>query len=372
MFPNVTFVVPCYKLGHLLPDCISSILMQTYRDYEVLIMDDCSPDETPQVAAAFADPRVQHIRNEPNLGHLRNYNKGIELARGKYIWLISADDCLRSRYVLERYVGLMEAHPNVGYAFCPAIRLEDGREKELLEYSVQGPKDVILDGREFLHRLIYANTIIAPSTMARKECYERVSMFPLNMPWGGDWYLWCMFALHFDVAYFADPMVCYRRHALSMTNHLMKAHVDSCSQEDVELPWIIKREAERLGYRSVVKHCRRAIACEYARTMATQRYRTARPSMSVERYEKSLLEHVSGEHERKWIQARVRAAMGDHYYWQNEYTKAQESYYLAVQKDPWMPKILAKYLLLRSGNAGIQFRNGLRACRRGVAHIMAD
>jgi glycosyltransferase involved in cell wall biosynthesis len=57
-------------------------------------MDDCSPDNTPEVARSLQDPRVKHIRNNPNLGHLRNYNKGISLSRVKYVWLISADDYL--------------------------------------------------------------------------------------------------------------------------------------------------------------------------------------------------------------------------------------------------------------------------------------
>src|SRR5262249_32156328 len=121
MNPTVTFVVPCFKLAHFLPECIGSILSQSYRDFEVLIMDDCSPDSTPQVAQSFNDPRVRHVRNERNLGHLRNFNKGIGLARGEYIWLISADDRLRRPYVLERYVQLLQAHPEVGYAFCPAV-----------------------------------------------------------------------------------------------------------------------------------------------------------------------------------------------------------------------------------------------------------
>src|ERR1700719_665273 len=99
---SVSFVVPCYKLGHLLAECLNSILSQSFRDFEILIMDDCSPDQTPEVARSFTDPRVRYVRNETNLGNLRNYNKGIGLARGNYIWLISADDRLRRTYVLER------------------------------------------------------------------------------------------------------------------------------------------------------------------------------------------------------------------------------------------------------------------------------
>src|SRR6267378_796708 len=116
--PKVSFVVPCYRLAHLLPECINSILSQTFVDFEILIMDDCSPDDTPKVAQSFQDPRVRHVRNEPNLGHLRNYNKGIDLALGKYVWLISADDYLRRPYVLRRYIDLLDRHPHVGYAFC--------------------------------------------------------------------------------------------------------------------------------------------------------------------------------------------------------------------------------------------------------------
>src|SRR5579862_3673612 len=102
--PKVTFIVPCYKLGHLLSQCVNSILKQSFGDFEVLIINNDSPDNTAEVAESFRDPRVKHIHNETNIGHIRNYNKGLTLARGKYAWLLSADDMLRSPKVLERYV----------------------------------------------------------------------------------------------------------------------------------------------------------------------------------------------------------------------------------------------------------------------------
>jgi glycosyltransferase involved in cell wall biosynthesis len=210
MNPKVTFVVPCYRLAHLLSECVTSILDQTYPDFEVLIMDDCSPDNTPEIAASFTDSRIKHIRNPRNLGHLLNYNKGIAIARGKYIWLISADDTLRQRYALDRYVQLLDAHPNVGYVFSPAVRLRDGQEWETLGYSICWLRDGVFDGRQWLVRLIHRNRVVAASAMARKECYEKLGTFPLNLPWNGDWYLWCLFALYSDVGYFAEPMVCYR------------------------------------------------------------------------------------------------------------------------------------------------------------------
>ncbi len=249
MDPKVTFVVPCYKLAHLLPECVNSILAQTFSDFEILIMDDCSPDNTPEVAASFTDPRVKYVRNDPNLGHLLNYNKGINMSRGTYVWLISADDYLRRPYALERYVQLMDAHPEVGFVFCPGVKVRDGQEVGTLGYSLHATRDKIFDGRKLLATLVKENTIVAASGMVRKACYDSISLFPLDMPWGGDWYLWCVFALHADVGYLSEPMVCYREHELSMTNKLMDQDLDHCTWEDITLPWTMKRKVQERGYR---------------------------------------------------------------------------------------------------------------------------
>ncbi len=366
--PKVTFVVPCYNLGHLLKECVDSILQQTYADFEVLIMDDCSPDATPQVAQSFDDPRVIHIRNNPNLGHLRNYNHGISLARGTYIWLISADDRLHSRIVLSRYVALMESRPSIGYAFCPAMRLESGEVKELLPYSVLDTVDRVIRGRTFLEHLIHGNTVVAPSVMARKECYQKVSMFPLDMPWGGDWYLWCVFALHYDVAFFAEPMVCYRRHAASMTSLLMRSHVSSCSREDIELPWNIRGQAEKLGLKALVRCCDLAIAREYARTLATVRYSGDMAEFSEQDFLRSLNSHAKSTRLQRWIRSRTYAAMGDFLYWNGALPDARESYRKALLTGRCLPRVWLQYALLSLGRPGQWLRGQLGTLRRRSQH----
>src|SRR5215510_11061089 len=150
MYPKVSFIVPCYNLAHLLSDCVNSILTQTYENFEILIMDDCSPDHTPEVARSFHDSRIQYVRNEKNLGNNSNYNKGINQARGQYIWLISADDRLRRNYVLTRYVQLMDDHPQVGYVFCPAMALQGNQESGLMQFTAPEERDTIFKGLVFL------------------------------------------------------------------------------------------------------------------------------------------------------------------------------------------------------------------------------
>ena len=358
MNPTVSFVVPCYKLAHLLGECVESILGQTYRDFEVLIMDDCSPDNTAEVAQSFTDPRVRHVRNEPNLGHLRNYNKGIELARGKYVWLISADDRLRRPYVLERYVRLLDEYPKIGYVFCPGVRLRSGQELDVLDYSVHGDHDAIFDGRQFFAQLVKANTIVAASTLVRRTCYETVSKFPLDMPWAGDWYLWCVFALKFDVGYLAEPMVCYREHELSMTTTLMNRDAGICSSEDVAMPWVMRQKVEEAGYSHLIKDCLAAAAVEYARSIASQRYRQANSSMSLEQFEESLCSNTSVKREREWIRARVYARMADLFYGQGQLSLARKFYWSSIRREPWRLKVWTKWLLLRLGSVG----RGVRAC----------
>ncbi|MBV8282049.1 MAG: glycosyltransferase family 2 protein, partial [Candidatus Eremiobacteraeota bacterium] len=296
MTPIVSFVVPCYNLAHLLRECVDSILSQTYADFEVLIMDDCSPDNTPEVAQSFRDPRVKYIRNDSNLGALRNYNKGIRLARGKYVWLISADDYLRRPYILQRYVTLLDKNPQVAYTFCPAVGVTNGVETGILDWSAYGSRDLIINGHALLKTLLMGNLIVAASGMARRECYERISFFPLDMAWddvpldmlwGGDWYLWCLFALYFDVGYFAEPMVCYRKHNLSTTSNLMQGDVENLFASDVAVPWIIRQKAKEAGFREVSKYCLSAVANQYAKSIGSTRY-NAMWRTTLEQFDKSL------------------------------------------------------------------------------------
>jgi hypothetical protein len=362
--PTVSFVVPCYNLAHLLPECVNSILSQTYADLEVLIMDDCSPDNTAEVARSFQDPRVKHIRNDPNLGHLRNYNKGIRLTRGKYVWLISADDYLRSQHILEKYVCLLDRHATIGYAFCRGFGVGVAFETQVMGgYSVGNDRDRIIPGHVMLKKLLQGNFVLAASGMARRECYDKISFFPLDMPWAGDWYLWCVFALHNDVGYFAEPMVCYRKHELSMTSFLLEKDAGSCCEEDVAVPWSVKQKADEAGLWNVSMDCLDAVGKVYARNIARKRYGMSRPSLTLEEFEKSLCRHSAIEAERTRVRARVYAAVGDEYYWRAELAPAKKYYQMALKEDPRMFSIYAKKLFLSLGKRGDYLREMILSFR---------
>ena len=372
--PTVSFVVPCYKLGHLLAECINSILAQTYPDFEILIMDDCSPDDTGRVASSFQDSRVQYIRNDHNLGLIENFNKGIRTSVGKYIWIISADDYLRAPYVLDRYVQFMEGHPTVGYVFCPAVTVNNGRETGI--QGTYGDRDRLLAGHDFLKALLEFNRVTAGAAMARRVCYETLSYLPGDIKWAGasvdttwiaDWYLWCLFALSFDVGYLAEPMVAYREHDLSITSTATRQdNVDHCARADIAVPWVIKAEADRRRLTDVSRHCLGAIARAYASHRMSKQYRSGTSLMTPAQFEESLCRSTNDERQRERIEARVAEAMADRLFWSKEFSAARGCYSDALQHDRWLFGVRTKLLLLSLGTPGIHARRLILALRRSA------
>jgi Glycosyl transferase family 2 len=353
--PLVSFVVPCYKLGHLLQQCVNSILAQDYKNFEVLIMDNCSPDSTPQVAQSFNDPRVQHIRNESNVGHIRNYNKGMTLARGKYAWLLSADDMLRTPDVLGRFVNVMERNPRVGYVFCRAIELHQGKEMGIVRWADLGDEDCVWNDTSFLMQLIQDNRIVAPTVLMRKECLDKVGLFQVDLPFASDWYMWCMLAMHYDVAYLSEPMVCYRFHEESLTALYSREYARICVADELSVLWQVGHQAERAGIPALRGACEAAFVRRAVRLLKSG-LQGATPSMSVAEFEEILRSRIRDLESIKEIRASVHTTLADQLYSSGEYAKAAQSYRLGLTARPWRLKIWAKYLLLRTGAVGIRIR----------------
>jgi glycosyltransferase involved in cell wall biosynthesis len=350
--PLVSFVVPCYKLGHLLQECVDSILTQTYSHLEVLIMDDCSPDDTETVAHSYDDPRVRYIRNEHNLGHLRNYNKGIALSNGHYVWLISADDKLRRPYILERYVRLMEEHPNVGYICCPGIGLHNSRETGLVrKCGYFGSRDRIFNGRDFIKiSLRKGYGLLSPSVMVRRDCYERVSTFPLDMPHQGDWYLWIRWAIECDVAYFCEPMVNYRDHELNMMKDLVRRVPETVFRDEVNVLWRTKQISEQKGFHAIASQCAELVAEKYARAAAARLYDNVGSfPTSPEECERALRIHARNDLEYTRLRAVFFDFLGNKHWRHGKYRHARESYSVAVTENWCMWMVWIKIFILITG-----------------------
>src|SRR5579884_1902962 len=129
MTPTVSIAMPVYNGARHLAQTLDSILAQTYRDFELVISDNASTDETPAIVARYAaaDPRIRAVRQETNLGASRNFRIVTELCRGRYIKHAAHDDTLAPTY-LERCVAALEADPAAVLAYPLSVHVdENGR-----------------------------------------------------------------------------------------------------------------------------------------------------------------------------------------------------------------------------------------------------
>ena len=227
--PTVSVVVPNYNHARFLRQRIDTILAQTFQDFELILLDDCSTDESRSILREYAsDHRVRTEFNEVNSGStFKQWNKGVRLAQGKYVWLAESDDYADPRF-LERLVALLDADPKVMIAYCRSWRVSDAGKLDEFVYPLVDAADLprwsvdfCSDGAEECRRyFVIANLVRnASSAVFRKAGYEQVGGADENLRLCGDWKLWAGMALCGSMAYTSEPLNYYRLHHGSVWGH---------------------------------------------------------------------------------------------------------------------------------------------------------
>jgi glycosyltransferase involved in cell wall biosynthesis len=176
--PLVSIIVPVYNGEKYLRESLDSILGQTYRNIEILVMDDASTDSTPEIIASYGD-KVCRIRQPQNKGQFGNVNDGIGLAAGKYIAVYHADD-LYDKKIIERSVEFLESHPEAGAVFCYDIFINaEGREYNRLAIPKELQTETCLDHATVLNSILtYKNRFLpTPGAMVRSSVYRDLGYF---------------------------------------------------------------------------------------------------------------------------------------------------------------------------------------------------
>jgi len=215
--PRVSVVVPAYNYGRFLQQTVDSLLDQTFEDLEVIVIDDASTDNTPEVMQRYAEhPRVRSIRRPQNKGHIAAHNEGIELARGEFIALMAADDFCLARDAVERQVAIFDAHPEVGMVYSAATLVDTQGHA----FSVQRPftADYISPGMDEFRRLLLGNYVTNSGTLVRKSAHDQLGGYDPRLPHAGDWELWLRIAAYFSIAYIAESLFAYRIHSTNMSH----------------------------------------------------------------------------------------------------------------------------------------------------------
>ena len=215
--PIVSVIIPTFNRANLLISAIKSVLNQTIEDFELIIVDDASTDDTQQKVAAIDDPRIRYILQEKNLGECGTRNTGLGAVQGQYIAFLDSDDeWLPNK--LEKQLNMFKSAPDevgVVYSWLKVIN-DQGAIVRMRKPAING------DVQDFL---LYKNLVGTPSTvMIKKECIEPDLQFDTNLRCCGDWDMWLQISKNFRFEVIPEPLALYRDHDdenRGSTNHTM-------------------------------------------------------------------------------------------------------------------------------------------------------
>jgi len=217
--PRVSVCIPAYNGARYLGRTVESVLGQDFGEYEVVVCDDASTDDTPGVCERYRGARVRYLRSEERGGAGRAWNRCVEQARGAYVVLLHADDML-DRAFLRRAVAVLDRRREVGLVHCAVQHIDE--EDKPLHLQRLYEDDRVDTGEALVRRLLLEGCVVNPAgVMVRRHLYERVGPFTDKIVWGVDWHMWLRIALQAHVAYLADPLAFYRQHATSDTSGVM-------------------------------------------------------------------------------------------------------------------------------------------------------
>lgn len=220
--PKVSVIVPCYNHARFLRRRMDSILGQTFRDFDVIAVDDASQDGSVEILRGYArDPRVRLILNSVRGGSaFKTWNTGARAASGELLWIAESDD-YADQHFLEALAPRMERSPEVGLAYCRSFLVNDrdeilGTDEKANNEAFGGHWLADYQGSgldEIANYLVFRNTIPnASAVLMRSRLFARIGLAAEEMALAGDWHVWVRLLQHGDISYCATPLNYFRRH----------------------------------------------------------------------------------------------------------------------------------------------------------------
>jgi glycosyltransferase involved in cell wall biosynthesis len=221
--PKVSVIVPNYNHERFLPQRIESIINQTEQDIEILILDDCSTDNSRQTIEAFAlkDRRIRTVFNEKNSGStFKQWNKGFELARGKYVWIAESDDYADLQF-LDTLLACMEKDTKIQLAYCHSWSVDDNskitHDPSFIYATVDNQQWVnsfVKPGIELVQKYMSFSCIIpnASAAVFHRDLLHKIGPADESMKLAGDWLFWAKALAATHVAFIAKPLNYFRYH----------------------------------------------------------------------------------------------------------------------------------------------------------------
>jgi glycosyltransferase involved in cell wall biosynthesis len=204
--PTVSIILPTYNGARYLAGAIQSCLDQTFTDFELILVDDSSTDESPRIIAEFAakDPRIRTVRHETNKRLPAAINTGMSMSRGRYLTWTSDDNLYRPNAIAEM-VAALDRDPSVAMVYARATFIDaEGRPRGPMAIA---PPDHL------------AHTcVVGACFLYRREVYDTIGGYDPDLFLVEDWDYWMRVSERFRLRVLDDDLYLYRDHGESLTN----------------------------------------------------------------------------------------------------------------------------------------------------------
>jgi glycosyltransferase involved in cell wall biosynthesis len=201
IIPTVSVIIPTFNRAPLLKRSIGSILNQTFQDFEIIVVDDASTDNTEEIIHNLEDKRIRYIKHETNRGGSAARNTGIKAARSKLIAFQDSDDEWLPEKLEKQMKVLASSPPHLGVVYTGFWRIR-GDNKEY----IPGPAIPVKEGN--IHQeLLRGNFVTTQAVVVKKECFQQAGMFDETLPRLQDWELFLRISKCFEFRYIPEPLV---------------------------------------------------------------------------------------------------------------------------------------------------------------------
>jgi glycosyltransferase involved in cell wall biosynthesis len=214
----VSVLMPVYNASAYVKEAIESILDQSYQNFEFIIINDGSSDDSEQIILSFKDPRIVYVKNEMNLGLIATLNKGIDLCSGKYILRMDADDISLPERI-RKQVEFMNKNPEVGVCGSDYIQFGKGRE---IQHHSHHTHDLIFGWTLFNSSVVHPSLIIRSSVIKAEKPY-----FDTGYKHAEDYELWSRLIFKCKFADVPETLLKYRLHSSQVSRTFRTEQIDN-------------------------------------------------------------------------------------------------------------------------------------------------
>ncbi len=264
MTPSVSFVVLSYNYGSYIGDCVQSILSQEGGfDFEIVVVDDASTDNSQDIIQQFKDPRIRFFGHVANQGHIATVTDGLRQARGEFIARIDSDDRYRPNF-LKEVLPVFRKYSDVDLVYGDAAIIDAAGVRTQTTADREHPRGDF-KGNEFV-ALLKRNFICSPTVIARRHAWLKTLPIPPGLAFH-DWYFTLMMARTNDFYYRNEVLADYRVHAHNWHTKIAREKAEEFSIFKL-LDSVYGQTEENAGLEQAKRRCRKAVYGAHYRDLA--------------------------------------------------------------------------------------------------------